>query len=479
MKYIILIAANVLMILNSIAQQNNFMWGVASASYQVEGNIKADGKGVSNWDVYTNDYQVTKALIGKNQTGNISVNQYDRKQYLKDFALMKQLGVTHYRFSLSWARLLPNGTGKINQKAVDHYDRFIDDLLSFGIEPCITLYHWDLPQTLQEMGGWNNPKAVSWFTEYSNLVFKSYGKKVKTWITFNEPNIDLFLFTTMVNNIKNRKSSPFATTDKEFANQATASHHLCIASAIAISNYHKLHLGGQIGITLSLIPTIAKDSTDKKDVAAALLQDGIHNRWFLDPALKGTYPKDVQALYRQNNVVIPDFESSVARLRNWKPDFIGVNFYAPSVVTYDEHFPNKINWMTNNPDTIQMFNGYVRPDYLYKLLMRLKNEYDDPNIIITENGAGYGERDEKLADGKVDDDLRTDYVQRHIAAALQAKKDGAKLKGYFLWSILDNFEWIWGYEKRFGITYVNFETQERIPKKSFYAYQAIIAANKH
>ncbi len=460
------------------AQPKKFMWGVASASYQVEGAYKADGKGLSNWDVYTNEYQVTKAVIGENQTGNVSVNQYDRTQYLKDFALMKQLGVTHYRFSISWARLLPNGYGKVNELGVKHYQKFVDDLLSFGIEPCITLYHWDMPQALQAEGGWANPKIIGWYEAYTNLVFKSLGKKVKTYITFNEPNIDIFLFGTMVDNIKNKKQSPFAITTQEFINKAPSSYNLCVASARVISNYHTLKLGGQIGTTINFIPTITRDINNAKDEAAAVLFDGIHNRWFLDAAVRGSFPKDVLDYYNKNNVTIPQIGAALKGLVNWKPDFIGVNFYAPSIISYDESYPNNINWRQNNPDTIKMFNGYVRPDYLYKFLMRLKNDYDNPSILITENGAGFGDVDEKIIDGKVNDSLRTSYVQRHIDAALQAKKDGARLDGYFLWSILDNFEWISGYKSRFGIVYVNFETQERIPKKSFYVYKKIIEDNK-
>ncbi len=473
MKKLILVAL-LLSTISIFAQKNKFIWGVASASYQVEGAYKADGKGESNWDVYTNTYEITKKTFTKtNQTGNVSVNQYDRKQYLKDFALMKKLGVTHYRFSLSWARMLPDGVGKINQKGVAHYQQFIDDLLSFSIEPCITLYHWDLPQKLQVKGGWNNPKSVDWYVEYSNLVFKSFGKKVKYYITFNEPNIDLFLITTAVNNVLAGKNA-FATTTQDFANQAPASYNLCVANALATNNYHLLKLGGQIGITLNLIPTIPKDANNPKDVAAAELQDGIHNRWFLDPALKGTFPADVLEHYKKSNVNIAAFEPTVKNLPYWKSDFIGVNFYSPAYVTYDDNFPNSINWQTNNPDTIPMFNGVVKPAYLYKLLMRLKNDYNNPSILITENGAGFGDRDEKFINGVVNDSLRTDYVKRHISAALQAKKDGARLEGYFLWSILDNFEWIFGYDRRFGIVYVDFETQKRTPKKSFYEYQKII-----
>jgi beta-glucosidase len=351
-------------------------------------------------------------------------------------------------------------------------------MLRFGIEPCVTLYHWDLPQALQLKGGWGNPESVDWFVEYSNLVFKSFGRKVKTYITFNEPNIDLFLITTSINNIKAKKENPFAVTSQEFANQAPASYHLCVASAKAINNYHEFALGGQIGITLNLIPTIPKDTRNEKDVSAANLQDGIHNRWFLDASLKGSFPEDVLNYYKKYNINIPALQNTVTALKQWEPDFIGVNFYSPAYVSYDEKFANNINWMTNNPDTIPMFNGVVKPDYLYKLLMRLKNDYNNPSIIITENGAGFGDRDEKILNGKINDSLRTSYVKRHIDAALKAKQDGARLNGYFLWSILDNFEWIWGYDKRFGIVHVNFETQERLPKNSFYVYKEIIESYK-
>ena len=455
-----------------------FAWGVASASYQVEGAYQADGKGLSNWDVYTNEYHITEAFTGKNQTGNVSVNQYDRTQYLKDFALMKALGVSHYRFSLSWARILPSGTGTVNQAGLDHYNKFIDDMLTYGIKPCITLYHWDMPNALQIQGGWGNPRSVAWFTNYAQLVFNSFGKKVDCYITFNEPNIDLFFFDIAIQNIRNKKA-PFAST-QQYLNQVMASHHLNVASACVISMYHALNLGGHIGITLNLIPTLAKNPKNTKDVATATLFDGLHNRWFLDPALKGAYPTDVQAYFTKNKVNIPSFAITTKELRNWKPDFIGVNYYGVSLVEYDNKFANNANWMTTNPDpdSVKMYNGYVRPDMFYKLLIRLKNEYNNPVIIITENGAGYGNKDEELINGKVNDKLRTNYIKTHIAAALKAKQDGVRLQGYYLWSIVDNFEWLSGYERRFGITYVNFETQERIPKMSYYEYQKIIANDK-
>lgn len=457
--------------------QTPFKWGVASASYQVEGAYKADGKGLCNWDVYTNKYHATVPFCGVDQNGNIALNMYDRKQYLQDIALMKKLGVNCYRFSISWARLLPNGTGKINQKGVQHYHKFIDDLLANGIEPCVTLYHWDMPQTLQEKGGFSNPAMVKWYEEYSNLVFKEYGKKVKLFITFNEPNIDLFLFTNWNNNIINGQKNALVISTKQQAQQGFAAHHLMLANAVATNNYHKLNLGGQIGITLNLMPTIPKNINNPKDVEAATLEDGIHNRFFLDASLKGTYPEDVISSYKKYNAnyIITDNEKEL--LKSSKPDFIGVNYYGVSYVAYDTNFAMNINWMTNNPDTVKMFNGAVRPEAFYKLLMRLKNEYNNPIIYITENGAGYGAVDDTLINGKVNDVLRIDYLKTHIAAMFKAKQDGARVQGYMLWSILDNFEWLSGYTKRFGITYVDFKTQKRIPKNSFYEYQKIIKQN--
>ena len=469
------------LILLIFAQNKNaqpFIWSVASASYQVEGAYQADGKGLSNWDVYTNKYHVTEGITGENQTGNISINQYDRTQYLQDIALMKKLGVNTYRFSLSWARLLPEGTGKINQPGINHYVTFVDDLIANGIEPMVTLYHWDMPQALQEKGGWLNPSSVQWFEEYSNLVFKSFGNKVKKYITFNEPYIDNFLITPIVNNIIDKKNPAFAFTNEQIAERATAAHHLLLSNCIAIRNFHQQKREGIIGITLSLSPSIPLDPNNSEDVKAAILQDGMHNRWFLDPLFKGSYPEDVLKVYQLYNKNLIPTADNYALFKSIKPDFLGINFYAPAYVSADARMSFGINAWGNNPDSVKMFNGPVRPAYLYKLLMRLKEEYGNPLMFITENGAGFGDDDEKLIDNAVNDKLRVDYVKRHIDMAMQARKDGANLQGYTLWSIFDNFEWVSGYKRRFGIVHVNFETQARTPKQSYYEYQKIIADYK-
>ncbi len=463
---------------NSVVAQEKFLWSTASASYQVEGSYQADGKGVSNWDVYTNKYHVTESAMfaGEIQTGNVAINEYDRTQYLKDIALMKDLGVNCYRFSIAWTRLIPDGYGLVNERGVAHYTRFIDDLLASGIEPMITLYHWDLPQALEEKGGWMNPEIVKWYENYSNLVFKSYGKKVKKFITFNEPYINNFLIEPLVQNII-EKQNPFRFTSEGLSKRVIAVHHLLLANAIAIKNYHHMKLGGSIGITLSLSPSIAMDENNDADKKAAVIQEGLHNRWFLNALYKGTYPQDILTLYQQYN---PAFKPSTADYKLFsenKPDFLGVNYYSPAYVMADDARPFGLNWQ-HNPDTVQAFNGAVRPEYLYKLLLWLKEKYNNPAMIITENGAGFGERDEKLVSGKIDDALRTNYISRHIDAALKAKKEGANLQGYTVWSLFDNFEWVFGYKSRFGMVHVNFETQERIPKQSFYEYQKIISTYK-
>ena len=266
-----------------------FIWAVASASYQVEGAWQADGKGLSNWDVYTNTNHITQGFTKESQTGNVAINAYDRTQYLKDIVLMKQLGINAYRFSIAWTRILPEGTGTVNQKGIDHYNLFIDDLLANGIEPMITLFHWDLPQALQEQGGWLNPKSVQWFEDYANIVFDNFGKKVKKYITFNEPYIDNFLFAPLINNVIEKKKNPTERSAEQLAERATASHHLLLANAVAIRDYHRKKMGGTIGITLSLSPTIPVNANNPDDIKAATIMDGMLNRWFLDPLYKGKY----------------------------------------------------------------------------------------------------------------------------------------------------------------------------------------------
>jgi beta-glucosidase len=472
-KLVFAVALSLLFGVGLKAQKNIFLWGVSTAAYQVEGGYQADGKGESKWDFLTNKVGVTQFMIGEKQTGNVAINMYDREQYLRDIGLMKQLGVNAYRFSLDWSRIIPDGVGEVNEKGLAHYDQLIDDLLATGIEPVVTLYHFNYPAVLMQKGGWGNPDMVKWYTNYASVVLKRYGKKVKRFITFNEPYIENFLVDYMLNFDQSKEPM-----NVRYAKEMQKAHRQLMASAAVIKMYHDMKLDGSIGITLNLSPCVPMDANKANDVEAAALQDALLNTIFLDPLFKGSYPKQAMDSIQKYDPSFQPTATDMKFIAANKPDFLGINFYAPAFVKYDGKAPMFTSWMDNNPDTLKSNNGPVRPEYLYKLLMRIKTEYGNPAMMITENGAGFAGEDVK--DGAtVNDPLRADYIKRHIDAALEARKEGANLQGYFVWSGWDNFEWVFGYTKRFGLIYVDFQTQERTPKQSFYTYQKIIQQNKN
>jgi beta-glucosidase len=396
---------------------------------------------------------------------------YDRTQYLKDIALMKELGVNSYRMSLDWSRIIPDGTGSFNEKALAHYDLLFDDLIAAGIEPFVTIYHFDYPVVLMQKGGWGNPEMVNWYTNYASVVIKRFGKKIKHFITFNEPYIEFFLVENMLN------SDPKKPLSKEqYMSQMQKAHRQLMANAGVIKMYHDLKLTGSIGLVLNVNPGKSWDANKPEDVKAAEFQDILINGLFLDPLYKGYYPKmALDSLAKYNPTFKPEMTDMAFIAKN-KPDFLGINFYAPAIVK-GEDTPMSLKWLDNNPDPIKSNVGPVMPEYLYKILMRLKNDYGNPKVYITENGTGFVSEDVKI-DGKINDPMRANYIKTHIDWALKAKKEGANLNGYMVWSGWDNFEWVSGYTKRLGLIYVDFKTQERTPKQSFYEYQKIIKANK-
>lgn len=451
--------------------KKDFLWGAASAAFQVEGAWRADGKGLSNWDVWTNDDKVTLPLTGKVETGNVAINAYDRTQYLADIALMQQLGLDCYRFSIAWSRVLPEGTGAVNPAGIAHYQRFCDDLIAAGIEPVVTLFHWDLPQALEERGGWHERQSIDWYRNYARVVREALGDRVSKYITFNEPFIDLMLFRPMIAAIKSGGS----VTEVTMARQGLALHHWMMASALTIADYRAAGFAGTVGLALPLMPTLNARGTDE-DAAAAERADAIINRWCLDAMFKGRYPEAVLRIIGGIDPAFRIAEEDFAVLAANRPDFLGVNFYAPTYVEHDAAAPFGFRWHDTNPDPApQAFNGPVRPEYLTALLGRIRDDYGNPPIYITENGAGFGEGDEVFRDGTVADPLRADYIERHVDAALEARARGVDLRGYMVWSLFDNFEWLWGYGRRFGIVHVDFETQKRTPKESFAAYRRLIA----
>ncbi len=450
----------------------DFVWGTATSAYQVEGAYRDDGKGVSIWDTYTNKYN-----LAGGQTGNVTIDQYHL--YKEDVALLREMGIKSYRFSIAWTRVLPNGTGAVNQSGIDYYNRLIDELLVAGIEPAITLFHWDLPQALADRGGWKNRESVDWFTNYAEIMFKALGSRVRMWITFNEPFIDRMLIGSLIGNMINPTFTPsenfFDIPGEVLAKQAIEAHHLLLAHARTIEVYRSLDQQGSIGITLSISPTYPEKDTDA-DKTAARIEDGLHNRWFLDPVLKGEYPEDILSLYSaHSDIGIQDGDMELMEQNHI--DFLGVNYYSPTRVRANADSRKFGIEILPNPDEQPAFNGEVYPEGLYDLLVRIDSDYNHPVMYITENGAGFGDADDILVNGKVHDELRQNYVKQHLIQAHKAIQAGIKLKGYYLWSCFDNFEWVFGYKRRFGIVYVDFETQERIWKDSAFDFQSYIKYN--
>lgn len=438
----------------------DFLWGVATASYQIEGAYNEDGKGESIWDRFSH----IPGNIENGDTGDIACNHYHL--YEEDVKLLKEIGVKSYRFSISWPRIFPEGKGKPNKKGVEFYSRLIDLLNKYGIKPAVTLYHWDLPQKLQNMGGWANRKVVDYYIEYVDFVFRQFGDKVAIWMTFNEPWVSSFLgyaFGTHAPGIK------------DFSMALLVSHHLMLSHGRAVKLFRKLGLKGQIGIALNLTHEYPA-SSDEKDILATKCQDGFNNRWFLDLILKGFYPEDILELFADTDLIMPDIAEDDLKVIHQPIDFLGINYYSAYVNAYEENINPvmRAKRISTGRDKTDM-GWEIYPEGLYDLLLRLHKDYNGIPIIITENGAAFNDMVNRK--GEVEDYNRLDYLYRHFQQAYKAIEEGVNLKGYFVWSFLDNFEWNFGYDKRFGITYIDYNTQKRILKKSGYWFKEVIKNN--
>jgi beta-glucosidase len=436
----------------------DFLWGAATAAYQIEGAWNEDGKGESVWDAYCH----TPGIVMNGDTGDVAIDHYHR--YREDVAIMKEMGFQGYRFSVSWPRIIPEGTGDVNQKGLDFYNNLIDELLDARIEPTITLYHWDFPKVLSDRGGWLDRSSAEWFTEYAKVCFQNFGDRVKHWITFNEPWVDAYALVFML-------GKP---TREGMVRATRISHHYMLSHAKTVEAYRKLGQGGKIGITLNLSP-VYPSTESTRDREAVQRFDGFMNRWFLDPALKGAYPEDMLTFYREK-LDAPDIQQGDMELINNNPsDFLGVNYYSRSIVQSSDQESVLELEVVENRDESWATNGEVFPQGLYDLLIRLDRDYDHPLMYITENGASFGGDD--LVDGKIKDDRRRSYLEGHFEAASKAISQGVNLQRYYVWSLFDNFEWIFGYGRRFGLIYVNYETQERIWKDSAFWYKEVIKNN--
>lgn len=426
---------------------DHFIWGAATAAYQIEGAVQIDGRGASIWDTFSH----TSGKIENHDTGDIACDHYHR--WREDIALMRRLNLQAYRFSIAWSRILPQGRGAVNQAGLDFYSRLVDGLLEAGITPYVTLYHWDLPQALQDDGGgWQRRGIVQDYVNYSDIVSRALGDRVKHWTTFNEPWV-------------------FSWSGYYFGEDApgwlggvraalTTTHHALLAHGAAVPILRANVPQAQVGIVLDMnMPEPATRAPE--DIAAAERFAGFQNRWYLDPLFKGCYPSDMVALYGE---AVPDIHLDDMAQISVPIDYLGVNFYRRSVIAAGNEVP-PVNYQRISPPGEYTAMGWeVSPQGIYDILQFVHDHYRVPKLYITENGAAFP--DEIGANGQVQDDARVRYLEQHFIQLHRAIQSGIPLQGYFVWSLMDNFEWAYGYSKRFGLIYVDYPTQKRIIKNS-------------
>ena len=443
----------------------DFKWGTATSSYQIEGAPTAGGKGPSVWDFFSH----IEGKIKNGDTGDTACDHYHL--WRDDIELLKKLGVNAYRFSISWPRIFPTGKeNEPNQIGLDFYSRLVDTLLENQITPFITLNHWDIPQGLEDIGGWPERDIVHEFVKYSYHVSKHLGDRVRNWITHNEPWCVSYL-----GYIEGHK--PPGLINKWSKSLATA-HHLLLSHGMAIPEIRKNSKQSEIGITLNLNTAIpASGSTYDED--ACRFFDGQFNRLYLNPLYNNEYPDDVFEYLKTKSLISESdlnfIKQGDLNIISTKTDFLGVNYYSRAVIRNEE-----IDEKKNLPRNVEMgpktdFGWEIYPPGIYDLLMRLKKEYKVQNIYITENGCSYS--DGPNSEGKINDKRRIEYYRSHLTELKRAIEDGVPCSGYFAWSLMDNFEWAQGFSQRFGLIWVDFETLERIPKDSYYWYKKYISAN--
>ena len=436
---------------------SNFLFGTASSSYQVEGATKEDGRGASIWDSFC----LIPGKVLHGHTGDIANDQYHR--YEEDVELMRGLGVGAYRFSLAWPRIFPNGYGEKNPLGFDYYHRLIDELLSQGIEPVVTLYHWDLPQRLEDEGGWPSRETAQRFADYAELCFRELGDKVKMWITLNEP------FCTSILGYYTGIHAPGR---RDMKDAFRAIHHLNLAHGLALESFRDSGQEGIVGTSLNLnTPRPATRSAE--DLLSADRAADRDSRMFLDPLFGMGYPKRLLEAYPEIELPILDGDLD---LISGKIDFLGLNYYHEQATTYDSRHPEGYRYVQTWHPTTDMGWDIV-PSGLYRQLEWVHTRYPSIDLYITENGCAFPDR--LTEDGKRCHDFeRIDYLRKHFRVCSQAIERGIRLKGYFLWSIIDNFEWSLGYTKRIGIVYCDYSDQRRIPKDSYYYYREVVAGHE-
>jgi beta-glucosidase len=433
-----------------------FLWGAATSAYQIEGSPLADGAGASIWHRFSH----TPGKIADNSTGDVACDHYRR--FADDVQLTSELGIPGYRFSVSWSRVLPEGVGRVNRAGIDFYSRLVDALLAHNIQPMVTLYHWDLPGALEDRGGWAAPQMSDWFAEYAEVLFQSLGDRVRMWATINEPWVVMNHGYVEGEHAPGRRNLPEAVA---VAKNLLRAHAAAVQAGRAAGDF-------QIGLVVNLVP-VHPASDSPADRAAATRLDAYINRQFLDPAVLGQSPVELAGIF--GDAWQPWDDAELTRIGQ-PLDFVGVNYYLRLVVRDDPNqHPTRARLVPqlNCPHTAMGWEIYPRG--LTDTLIWIKQRYGDVPIYITENGAAFDDRLESAE--SVDDPQRVEYLRHHLQAARRAIDAGVNLRGYFVWSLLDNFEWGHGYSKRFGIVYVDFETQRRILKSSARFYADVIRSN--
>jgi beta-glucosidase len=429
---------------------HNFLWGAATASYQIEGAWDEDGKGESIWDHFSH----TPGKIEDKSTGDVACDHYHR--YKDDIELMRTLGLKAYRFSTAWPRVLPTGRGRVNPPGLDFYDRLVDALCAANVEPFLTLYHWDLPYALYEKGGWEKRDVAYAFADYAALMVKRLGDRVRYWTTFNEPSVvtfDGYLTGEHAPGIQDLKAA------------YQVGHHLMLAHGLAVQAMRGIAPHLNYGIVLNHWGQ-EPASDDPADIAASQAAWNASEPLFLDPIFKGHYPPQIYDLVGEN---MPKIKYGDMALISQKLDYLGLNYYSRNLYNAE----GKIDPVPGSEYTEMGWE--VCAPALRRLLNKINDEYNLPPIYITENGAAFN--DEIAPDGKIHDERRLDYLKNHIIQTHLAMQDGVNVRGYFAWSLMDNFEWAYGYTKRFGLIHVDYETQKRTLKESGVWYRHVIANN--
>jgi beta-glucosidase len=432
-----------------------FAWGVATSAYQIEGAVDADGRGLSIWDVFSRQ----PGNIRNGDTGETACDHYRR--YSDDVELMAALGVRSYRFSVAWPRVLPGGTGAVNEAGLDFYDRLVDALLARGIAPMLNLYHWDLPLALQDQGGWASPNMPRWFAEYAQVVAGRVGDRVSRWMTINEPQVFAFTGHATGRHAPGIRDWPTALRAADAAIRAHAAAAEVIRTTVS---------DARVGVALDL-NLVEPASQQEEDLLAAERHRTFRQRWFLDPLFGRGYPVEAVEAYEAASLldgVALDGPPSGGL------DFLGVNYYTRETVAADSDGPHRARLVARADVERTTMDWEVHPEGLTRVLLDLQREYAPPSVVVSENGAAFP--DAAGPDGRVHDEDRQRYLEAHVAAAAEALEQGVPLDGYFAWSLLDNFEWDKGYGQRFGIVRVDYDSQRRTPKDSGEWYRRLIAS---